>query len=171
MSYVKKILPFLLLVLLGCLLTTSLALASTPAHTQTVGPRAAHRAVVRAEAVLREARHVESATRYYSTCDYSAFAYRHVDPAPVGRWVWLARHEGWGWPQIDMLMHLIARESSGSSGAKNPSSTATGLLQMLAFHWDGSGDYGWRFNPRDPTQVLSHGWLLYLKLGWSPWAL
>lgn len=153
------------LVLIGSLLTTSSAFAFAPAHTQTVGPRAAHRAVVRAEAALREARHVESATRYYSKCDYSAFAGRHVEPAAVGRWVFLARSAGWQWPQIDMLMHIIARESSGSRTAKNPSSTASGLLQELSMHWAG------KFDPFDAYLNLRKGWQLYCEAGWSPWAL
>jgi hypothetical protein len=68
-------------------------------------------------------------------------------------------------------MYIINRESGGSPKAKNPSSTASGLLQFLAFHWDGSGDYGWRFSPFDARQNLKHGYLLYRKCGWSPWAV
>jgi hypothetical protein len=88
----------------------------------------------------------------------------------VGRWVWLARDTGWQWEQIDMLSHVIARESSGFPGVKNPASTATGLLQMLKAWWDGTW-FGWVFDPTVARNALMYGWKAFHEkgLGWQPW--
>ena len=117
--------------------------------------------VRQAKARLSEARYVESATTTY-TAEYGG---------GVGRWVWLARDVGWCKGDIPVLMCVISRESGGNPRAQNPTSTASGLLQFLAFHFDGSGDYGWRFDPFNPRQSLYYGLQLFKKQGWAPWAL
>jgi hypothetical protein len=68
-------------------------------------------------------------------------------------------------------MYIINRESRGDPTAKNPTSTASGLVQFLAFHFDGSGDYGWVFNPFNPREALTYALKLFHKKGWSPWAV
>jgi hypothetical protein len=122
----------------------------------------AERDVERAKAALREARAIEDATRAASAT-YSP---------DVGRWVSLARREGWVWGTIPQLMYVIDRESGGAPKAKNPTSTATGLLQMLQAWWDGTW-FGWVFDPTDPAAALHYGWKAYHDrgLGWQPWAL
>jgi len=165
------------LVLTGCavlLATPAPALAKVQ---WAQSPKQAHRVVVRAEhqlahakAVLAEARHIESATRYYSKHDYSDFARRWVEPGPVGRWVWLARDTGWTWGDVDMLLHIIARESSGNPSVRNGSgSGATGLLQWMPDWYNGT----WHtpFDPTNPRESLAVGVEVHAKQGWAPWAL
>lgn len=138
--------------------TYSSACSVSEAHARVhKAARAAHRA----EARLAEARRVLTATRGYSA----------LYGAGVSRWVWLSRQVGWPWGCFPTLMSVVSRESGGNPAAKNPYSTASGLLQMLAFHFDGSGSYGWVFNPFDPRQNLHHGWMLWHRGGWAPWAL
>jgi len=122
--------------------------------------RAAERALERAKAKASAARYVLSATRKYS----SAYG------SDVGRWTRLALDVGWSRGELGTLMPIVWRESRGDPDAKNPVSTASGLLQFLAMHWDGTGDYGWRFDPFDARANLSYGHRLYLVMGWSPWA-
>lgn len=155
-----------LLTLLGSILlltlpTTSPALAlqspngSFSARDARADVRAAERHLERAEARLREARHVLSATRAYST----------LYGTSVGRWVRLARRAGWQWPQLPTLMLVIHRESGGNPCARNPASTASGLLQFLASWWSS------RWNPMDPKVTLAHGYRAWRDVGWAPWAL
>jgi hypothetical protein len=159
MRYAKTI---LLIGLVGCIVWLVLvANADAASYKDARSVRDAHARVTRLANELREARHVESATRQYS----------HSYGSDVGRWVWLARQSGWKWTQIPNLMYIINRESGGSPTAKNPVSTASGLLQFLAFHFDGTGDYGWRFDPFNPRQALVFGHKLYLLNGWGPWAI
>lgn len=134
---------------------------------ESVGIKEAHahvtiakRDVAKAQVRLSKARSIESQTR-------AAVAAHGVN---VGRWVWLARDVGWPAGTIPDLMRIIDRESGGSPKACNPS-TASGLLQLLAIHWDGTGDYGWHFDPFNPRLNLTYGYKLYLIMGWSPWAL
>jgi len=89
----------------------------------------------------------------------------------VARWARLASDVGWPRSQWGQLFFVIYRESRGIPTAKNPASTASGLLQFLAQHFNGTGDYGWRFDPFDPRQNLRYGLLLWQKLGWSPWGI
>jgi hypothetical protein len=161
-----------IVVLLGCLLGGGAGAAlATPnpgacyVSAAEKDRRAAKRALVRAEKRYREASHVARATRYYSTHDYSDFAWRHVEPVPVGRWVRLARRVGWPWPCIDQLMHIIARESSGYPGVVNPSSGCTGLLQILP------SNVSQPERLSDPKYNLRSGLKLYRAAGWSPWIL
>ncbi len=127
--------------------------------------RAAHRAAVQAAKRDREARHVLAATRLYSSHDYSDFAGRHVEPVPVGRWVRLARRCGWAWGNIDHLMHIVARESSGYPGVVNNVIGCTGLLQI----WPGNVTEPGRLT--DPEYNLRSGLKLYREAGWTPWQL
>ena len=145
--------------------------AAAHAQTAAVSPAQAARIAQRAADAQREARHVASATRYYSQHDYSDFAGRYVKPAAVGRGVWLARHEGWGWGEIDTLMHIIARESSGSPGVSNGGgSGAMGLMQLMPGWYRGVW-WNHTFNPADPAKNLHYAHLIYLKEGWAPWYL
>jgi hypothetical protein len=149
-----------LLVCIGWLVLVAAGNASTH-YKDARTTAAAHAKVVRLANELREAQHVESATVQYS----------RIYGSDVGRWVWLARSVGWKWQDIPKLMYVIHRESGGSPTAKNPVSTASGLLQFLAFHWDGTGDYKWRFDPFNPRQNLLYGLRLFRLNGWTPWAV
>lgn len=124
-------------------------------YADSCGVRAAQRHLRAAERAAREARYVVCATRQFSR-EYG------VD---VGRWVWLARDVGWARQQLPELMLIIQRESGGSPKAKNPTSTASGLLQFLSFWWQG------KWNPFDPRQNLRHGYLAWKSQGFAPWAL
>lgn len=165
------------LVLGGCLLAAGVpatAQASVPGPvTVTQSKRAvtaAHRATLRAQAREREARSVLYSTRLYSG---------RYTPA-VGRWVFAARRAGWLWGQLDTLFGLMFRESRGDEHAKNPSSTASGGGQFLAFWWDGSDGsiralfakyhlpYPW--NPFSMWQTLLHWRAVVTAQGWGAWA-
>jgi hypothetical protein len=115
----------------------------------------AERVLERAKTRLREARHVADATRTYSA----------LYGTSVGRWVHLARRVGWPWSQMGTLLRVVDRESGGNPYAKNPVSTASGLLQFLSGWWAG------KWNPFDPRQSLRHGWYAVRDGGWSPWYL
>jgi len=116
---------------------------------------AAKRAVRRADARLREARHVLSATKS-ATERYGS---------RVGRWTRLSRRVGWPWRAFPTLMYVIHRESRGDPNAKNPASTASGLLQFLSGWWAG------KWSPFDPKQNLRHGYKAWRDVGWQPWGL
>src|SRR5665647_1617166 len=149
------------------LLGGSLLAAGAPAAAQATEPgacsvtqahravHAAHRAYVRAASRYREAQRVLGATRAASD------RYGHS----VGRWVRLARCVGWPWGQIPTLMLVIDRESGGDPAAKNPASTASGLLQFLSDWWSD------RWNPFNPRVNLSHGYRAWREVGWRPWNL
>lgn len=165
MGYGKALRLLLILTVTLCslplLLTTSLALAlqspngAFSARDARADVRAAERNLERAETRLREARHVERDTRAASD------RYGH----DVGRWVRLARHVGWPWGQIPMLMYVIHRESGGNPAAKNPASTASGLLQFLSSWW-----YG-KWNPFNAAENLHHGFHAWLNVRWQPWGM
>lgn len=148
------------LIILAVLILVTLAAGPALAG-DSCSVRQARREMVKARAEYREAVRVYEATKRY-TRTYGK---------NVGRWVKLARRTSWPQSTWPHLFYVIDRESGGSPKAKNPASTASGLLQFLAFHWDGSGDYGWRFDPFDPRENLRYGYRLYRKCGWSPWAL
>ena len=165
----RAILVFLVILLVG--LTVTLALtqkAHATAYKDACGVSKAKSRTAKAARVYREARYVQSKTIYYSRHDYSDFAGRPFSAAQrraVGRWVWLARRVGWPKSAIDQLMHIIARESTGNPRAKNPVSTASGLLQFLSDWW-----YG-KWNPFNPRSCLRHGYLAWKSLGFGPWAV
>jgi soluble lytic murein transglycosylase-like protein len=133
----------------------------------------AHKALVKAKAADKEARHVLSATRYYSNHNYDDFCGRHIeDPAKVGRWVSLARKAGWPWSAMDTLMHVIARESSGYPGVPNSEgSGAAGLLQLMPGWYNGSYYDFPDFNPYDAYLNLYYGRKGWEESGWTPWAI
>ena len=117
--------------------------------------RQAQRAYVKAERAAAEARRVWLATANFT----------RLHGAAVGRWTALSRRAGFHWGELPELMHVIARESGGNPRAKNPTSTASGLLQFLSFWWAG------RWDPFDPYQNLLHGARAVHSVGWQPWAL
>jgi hypothetical protein len=132
--------------------TSSPACSITEAHARV---HKAARAARKTEARLEEAKRVLTATRAY-TAQYGN---------NVSRWIWLSRQVGWPWGCFPTLMMIIDRESGGNPLAKNPSSTASGLMQFLSSWWLGC------WNPFDPRQNLSHGYRAWAQVGWQPWAL
>jgi len=138
---------------------TASSVASAQQYADARGAKQVHTIATRLSNQLSEARHVERATKLYSA-KYGK---------DVGRWVWLARDTGWSWNEMPTLMYILYRESRGNPRAKNPSSTASGLLQFLAFHWDGSGK--WRFDPFNPRAALTFGHKLYLLTNGAAWAV
>jgi Sec-independent protein translocase protein TatA len=135
--------------------------------------RQAHKELVKAQAKYREAQHILSATRYYSTHSYDDFCGRHIeDPTKVGRWVYLARKAGWPWNAMDKLMHVIARESSGYPGVSNSAgSGAAGLLQLMPGWYSGSYYNFPDFDPYNAYLNLYYGHKGWLESGWVPWAV
>lgn len=151
----------LLLCTFTCLLWLFVAYGEARASSGACSVKQARRNAVAAAKTAREAKRVYRATKLYSA----------LYGQNVGQWVRLSHRVGWSWGKMPRLMQIIDRESGGNPRAKNPASTASGLLQFLAFHWDGTGDYGWQFNPFDARQNLRHGHLLYGHCGWTPWAI
>ena len=116
----------------------------------------AHRAYLKAKASADEAKRVWTETATYS----------RIYGAKVGRWLALSRRAGFTWGDVPHLMYVVRRESGGDPHAKNPASTASGLMQFLAFWWEGKWD------PFDAYQNLRHGALaVHGSAGWQPWAL
>ena len=105
----------------------------------------AERAAARAQARLREARYVERATRAASD------RYGH----DVGRWVWLARSEGFPRSSISDVALLMFTESRGDPAAQN-SALFSGLFQFGLDWW-----YG-KWNPLVPRVSMHHA-----KKAWS----
>lgn len=89
----------------------------------------------------------------------------HPGGSGAARWMPLARLAGWPKSCLPHLTYIIARESGGNPRAKNPASTASGLLQFLSSWWRG------KWNPFDPYQSLRHGYKAWRQVGWQPWAL
>jgi len=135
----------------------SLLAAGAPAAAQATEPgacnvRQAHRAVhaakrtvARAQARLREARYVERATRQSSALYGSS----------VGRWVRLARGEGFPRSSIGDVALLMFTESRGDPTAQN-SALFSGLFQFGLDWW-----YG-KWNPLVPRVSMHHA-----KKAWS----
>lgn len=78
------------------------------------------------------------------------------------QWYSLAMQVGWTDAQWPVLRCIISRESRGIETAKNPSSSATGLLQILARYYPGVDLY-------DAETNLRTGLALYQSRGWKPW--
>lgn len=157
-SDVRNATRIAILVLVGGLLLLASPALAAPACSVTQAKRdvsAAKKAVRRANHRLAEAKLVLSATRHYSEAYGTS----------VGRWSRLARRVGWGWGCFPQLMYIINRESHGNPNAKNPASTASGLMQFLSFWWAG------KWNPFDPQQNLLHGRKAWQQQGFAPWAL
>ena len=87
-------------------------------------------------------------------------------PTPTGQDGWhdLAISVGWTDDQWPTLSCIINRESRGRPGVKNPNSSATGLLQILASGFPGVNLY-------DPTTNLTVGLQMFNSRGWQPWTL
>lgn len=73
---------------------------------------------------------------------------------------------------VDRALRIIACESGGRVGAKNPTSTASGLFQHLASRWpERSASAGWAgsdvFDP--VANVAVAAWLVYDFGGWAHW--
>lgn len=58
---------------------------------------------------------------------------------------------------VDLALRVMQCESGGNPNAKNPSSSASGLFQMLRGWWDGE----WQFDPFDPEQNVRHASYLW----------
>lgn len=59
---------------------------------------------------------------------------------------------------------IVSRESGWNPRARNPSSGAAGLMQLMPFHWLG------KFDPYDPYLNVRYSYGLYRQVGWSPWS-
>lgn len=155
------------------LLGGSLLAAGAPASAQATEPgavtvRQAHRAVhmaeraaVRAQARLREARHVESATRCYSG----------LYGARVAGWVFAARRAGYAWWEMPILMRVVDRESGGDPSASN-GGVYIGILQVGAEWADGSKAWYWKplglpalWSRASAWESLRHG----AHMAWGNW--
>ena len=62
---------------------------------------------------------------------------------------------------------IIGRESGWNTHAVNRNSGAAGLMQELPWWWNGTRL--WHYDPFNAYQNVYHGWLMYRKVGWSPW--
>lgn len=82
--------------------------------------------------------------------------------AGADQWHDLAMAVGWTEAQWPVLRCIISRESRGIASAKNPNSSATGLLQIIASYHRGHDLY----NPEVNLQV---GLEMYNDVGWKPW--
>lgn len=74
---------------------------------------------------------------------------------------------------VGLALRVIACESGGRPGAKNPVSTASGLFQHLGSLWNTrSAQAGWAgsdvFDP--VANVAVAAWLVYDHGGWSHWS-
>jgi hypothetical protein len=76
----------------------------------------------------------------------------------------------WGTGYDGQVARCVAwRESRYQPTARNASSGAAGLFQLMPFWWDGNNSYGWRFDPYDPRQNAVHAHLIWKADGWGPW--
>jgi hypothetical protein len=76
----------------------------------------------------------------------------------------------WGTGYDGQVARCVAwRESRYQPTARNTSSGASGLFQLMPFWWDGNNQYGWRFDPYDPRQNAIHAHLIWKADGWGPW--
>jgi hypothetical protein len=90
---------------------------------------------------------------------------KHPGGSGATRWQPLALWVGWPRSCLPMLTYIIDRESGGCPTAKNPSSSASGLLQFLSSWWAG------KWNPFDPLENLHHGYHAWQEVGFQPWSL
>ncbi len=76
----------------------------------------------------------------------------------------------WGTGYDGEVARCVAwRESRYQPTARNTSSGASGLFQLMPFWWDGNNQYGWRFDPYDARQNAIHAHLIWKADGWGPW--
>jgi hypothetical protein len=76
----------------------------------------------------------------------------------------------WGHHADGGVAECIAdHESHDNPNARNTSSGAAGLFQLMPFWWDGNNAFGWRFDPYDAEENAKHAYLIWKRSGWSPW--
>lgn len=80
------------------------------------------------------------------------------------RWLWRYKHRRLTVPELHKALLVIWRESNGQPGCVNPSSGCTGLFQLLPAHARG------KYNLKNPVTNISLAGMLYVRLGWRPWA-
>lgn len=86
--------------------------------------------------------------------------------AAIKQWVECLIRARWaGTGQADHAVAIARRESGLNPGAKNKSSTASGIFQCLRLHWAG------RFDPFDPIANIGYSFGLWKASGWKPWRL
>jgi len=111
----------------------------------------------------------EEAGYYREACRLNRYVertWRKIrNPQPLrnaGDWAPLLKHEGWPSVAVPHAIYIIRRESGGRPEAKNPTSSATGLFQILATMYPGRNLY-------DPVINVDTALQLYRSCGWSPW--
>ena len=76
----------------------------------------------------------------------------------------------WGHDADGRLAECIAdHESHDNPNARNASSGAAGLFQLMPFWWDGNNAFGWRVDPYDAEENARHAYLIWKRSGWNPW--
>jgi hypothetical protein len=76
----------------------------------------------------------------------------------------------WGTGADGQVARCVAwRESRYQATARNTSSGAAGLFQLMPFWWDGNNEFGWSFDPYDAQQNAIHAHLIWKVYGWEPW--
>ncbi len=76
----------------------------------------------------------------------------------------------WGTGYDGQVARCVAwRESRYQPTARNSSSGASGLFQLMPFWWDGNSEFGWRFDPYDAQANAVHAHLIWKAYGWEPW--
>jgi hypothetical protein len=76
----------------------------------------------------------------------------------------------WGDGPNGRVAECIAdRESRDNPNARNASSGAAGLFQLMPFWWDGNNAFGWKFDPYDAEENAKHAYLIWKRDGWNPW--
>ena len=76
----------------------------------------------------------------------------------------------WGHNAAGAVAECIAdHESRDNPNARNSSTGAAGLFQLMPFWWDGNNAFGWRFDPYDPEENAKHAFLIWKRDGWNPW--
>lgn len=74
-----------------------------------------------------------------------------------------------GQEAVDMALRIMACESGGNAHARNPRSTATGLMQIMAAVW--GPEYG--FSRTDLEKPEINLWVarkVYDQQGWNAWS-
>ena len=63
---------------------------------------------------------------------------------------------------------VMGAESSGRANAQNPTSSASGLFQIIKSTWESNSPYSWdkRFDPEANAHTAS---IIYSRRGWQPW--
>ena len=69
------------------------------------------------------------------------------------------------WPDHaeDRAVAIAKCESGLNPNAKNRTSSASGVMQLLAIHWRG------RFDPFNARANIAYAYRLWQSSGWSPW--